>query len=85
MRVRLSRTNSPIRKAKLEVSNTYKAGKNVDYSRFFERFYRKDESHNSQKSGYGIGLSMAQSIVSIVKGKISVHYKGDTITFKVIL
>lgn len=83
--VRLSRTNSPIRKAKLEVSNTYKAGKNVDYSRFFERFYRKDESHNSQKSGYGIGLSMAQSIVSIVKGKISVHYKGDTITFKVIL
>ncbi len=83
--VRLSRTNSPIRKAKLEVSNTYKAGKNVDYSRFFERFYRKDESHNSQKSGYGIGLSMAQSIVSIVEGKISVHYKGDTITFKVIL
>ncbi|MEY8700131.1 HAMP domain-containing sensor histidine kinase [Streptococcus ferus] len=83
--VRLSRTNSPIRKAKLEVSNTYKTGKNVDYSRFFERFYRKDESHNSQKSGYGIGLSMAQSIVSIVKGKFSVHYKGDTITFKVIL
>ncbi|MFC2283358.1 MAG: sensor histidine kinase, partial [Lachnoanaerobaculum saburreum] len=34
------------KKAKLVVSNTYKSGKGVDYSRFFERFYREDKSHN---------------------------------------
>lgn len=33
----------------LTVSNDYKDGAHVDYSRFFERFYRNDESHNSKK------------------------------------
>ncbi|EHJ51643.1 sensor histidine kinase [Streptococcus macacae] len=84
VKVTLSKTNS-LKKAKLEVSNTYKEGAKLDYSRFFDRFYREDESHNHQTSGYGIGLSMAQSIVKIFKGKISVSYKNDTITFKVVL
>ena len=82
--VKLSRTNG-LKKARLEVSNTFKEGTEIDYSRFFDRFYREDESHNNQTSGYGIGLSMAQSIVKIFKGKISVSYKNDAITFKVIL
>ncbi|NLQ50592.1 HAMP domain-containing histidine kinase [Streptococcus mutans] len=82
--VKLSRT-SGLKKARLEVSNTFKEGTEIDYSRFFDRFYREDESHNNQTSGYGIGLSMAQSIVKIFKGKISVSYKNDAITFKVIL
>lgn len=81
--VQLSQTS--LRKARLEVSNTYAAGKNVDYSKFFNRFYREDESRNSQISGYGIGLSMAEGIVRVFKGKISAHYKGDTISFRVIL
>lgn len=72
-------------KARLEVSNTYAAGKNVNYSKFFQRFYREDESHNNHISGYGIGLSMAESLVKLFKGKLSVHYKGDTITFRVVL
>ncbi|WP_045797833.1 ATP-binding protein [Streptococcus equinus] len=70
-------------KAKLEISNTYAEGKDVDYSKFFERFYREDESHNNQKSGYGIGLSMARTMVKLFKGNISVNYKDDTITFVV--
>ncbi|MGT2947997.1 sensor histidine kinase [Streptococcus devriesei] len=82
--VSLSRTNG-LKKAKLEVSNTYAEGSKLDYSRFFDRFYREDESHNTQTTGYGIGLSMAESIVKIFKGKISVSYKNDTITFKVTL
>lgn len=82
--VKLSKTSS-FKKAKLEVSNTFKEGAKIDYSRFFDRFYREDESHNNQTSGYGIGLSMAQSIVNIFKGKISVSYKNDIITFKVVL
>lgn len=72
-------------KAKLEISNTYIKGKDVDYTKFFERFYREDESHNNKTSGYGIGLSMAQTMVKLFKGNISVNYKDDTITFVVSL
>lgn len=71
--------------ARLQVSNTYEEGKNVDYSRFFDRFYRKDTSHNSKKKGYGIGLSMAEGIVSLLHGKIHVSYKDNQIIFTVIL
>ena len=35
--------------------------------------------------GYGIGLSMAQNIVSLHRGKISVHYKDGVIRFVVSL
>ena len=52
---------------------------------FFERFYRADASHNSQKGGYGIGLSMAQEIVSMMKGKLSVDWKKGRIIFTVVL
>ena len=67
----------------LDVSNTYVDGANVDYSRFFERFYRGDVSHNSQKAGYGIGLSMAEELTKLMGGKIFATYKGDRITFTV--
>ena len=73
------------RKAWLTVSNNYADGEGVDYSRFFERFYREDQSHNSEKAGYGIGLSMAESLVEMFKGKITVNYKNKVITFTVIL
>ena len=65
------------------VTNTYADGANVDYSRFFERFYRGDTSHNSQKAGYGIGLSMAEELTKLMGGKINVSYKGQRITFTV--
>ena len=73
------------RRAFLTVSNDYSDGEGVDYSRFFERFYREDQSHNSEKVGYGIGLSMAESLVEMFKGKITVNYKNKVITFTVIL
>ena len=61
------------------------AGRDVDYSRFLERFYRADESHHSETSGYGIGLSIAESMVRLFKGSIKVTYKDDTIHFIVFL
>ncbi len=70
--------------AHLEVSNTYKEGKNANFAKFFERFYREDSSHtsaNGNSNGFGIGLSMAQNMVKLFKGKIDVHYKDETITF----
>lgn len=81
----LKPTGTVAKKARLSISNTYKADKNVDYSRFFERFYREDESHNNDhKAGYGIGLSMAEGMVNLFHGNIFAHYKHDTITFTVI-
>ncbi|WP_311154924.1 HAMP domain-containing sensor histidine kinase [uncultured Streptococcus sp.] len=73
------------KRARLTVANSYAGGKNVDYSRFFDRFYREDESHNQKQPGYGIGLSMAESLVRIFKGRIWVSYKKGLIGFTVLL
>ncbi|MBR1568287.1 MAG: HAMP domain-containing histidine kinase [Lachnospiraceae bacterium] len=69
----------------LNVSNDYENADKTDTRRFFERFYREDESHNSGKQGYGIGLSMAEQIVKMFGGKISAATKGKEITFTVTL
>ncbi|GAA3634883.1 HAMP domain-containing sensor histidine kinase [Lactobacillus hamsteri] len=73
--------------AYLTVANSYSEGKDIDYSKFFDRFYREDESHHNQntQSGYGIGLSMAQGLVKAYKGKINVGYKNNQIIFTVSL
>ena len=70
--------------AKLVVSNDYAEGKDVDYTKFFERFYRGDTSHNDKKSGYGIGLSMAEGFVEEFNGKIAAGYSDGRISFTVI-
>ena len=71
--------------AALAISNDYAAGEHEDYTRFFERFYRSDESHNSAKAGYGIGLSMAREILGMLKGKIRVSWKDGRITFSMVI
>lgn len=71
------------KKTKLVITNSYAKGKDVDYSRFFERFYREDQSHSEEggTGGYGIGLSVAEGIVRQMKGEIGVSWKDGVISF----
>lgn len=69
----------------ISVSNDYKEGGNQDYSRFFERFYRGDTSHNSKKSGFGIGLSIADQQCQSMKAKIKASWKDGRIAFTITL
>lgn len=61
----------------IEVRNpaeNMKKGKHMD---LFERFYRADASHNSATGGHGIGLSNAQAIVELHKGKMTAGSPAD--------
>ncbi len=73
------------RQVRLAVSNDYKEGENVDYERFFDRFYREDSSRNVDAGGYGIGLSIAQNLVEQYRGSIDVDWKDGVITFTCML
>lgn len=70
---------------RLVVANTFKDGANVNYSRFFERFYREDEAHSVDRGGYGIGLSIAESICQQYGGSINVGWRNGEIAFTCLL
>jgi len=55
----------------LSVYNTTPDIKKESLPHLFDRFYRTDESRNSQTGGYGLGLSIAASTVAAHKGKIT--------------
>lgn len=52
----------------------------------FDRFYRPDSSRSTSTGGFGIGLSVAQAIVSAHRGRISARSEdGASITFTILL
>ena len=70
----------------LVVNTTRDALNREQLTHLFDRFYRMDTSRNSETGGYGIGLSIAQAVVQMHKGKISAHSEdGKSIEFTVIL
>ena len=57
-------------KIKLKIKNTGEGIKKEDLEYIFESFYRVDSSRARETGGYGLGLSIAKSIVDSHKGKI---------------
>lgn len=52
----------------------------------FDRFYTLDESRSKEKSGYGIGLSIAKILTEDINGSIQVSTNDNkSIEFKIIL
>ena len=48
-------------------------------NRLFDRFYRMDQSRNSSTGGYGLGMSIAQSIVAAHKVKIRAEFPNENV------
>lgn len=66
----------------LTVYNTGKGIRESEKNKIFERFYRSDESRNRSTGGYGLGLSIAKSIIDRHKFRISVEtHEGESISF----
>lgn len=60
--------------------------RNFDISKkelYFDRFYRGDPSHSSEKPGYGLGLPIAASIADIYSFKIDISYSSPQVTFMI--
>lgn len=66
----------------LIVENTYQDVDKLELNRLFDRFYRADKARTFSGS-FGIGLSIAQSIVKSHKGNIAVYKKSGIIGFRV--
>ncbi len=73
------------KKVLLSIYNVCDETPQGDLNRLFDRFYRADESRSRKTGGYGIGLSLAQAIVTAHKGDISAAAQQDGICFTVVL
>ena len=54
-----------------------------DLEKIFERFYRVDKSRSREKGGYGLGLSIAKTIVEREKGTIRAVSRNNETSFVV--
>jgi signal transduction histidine kinase len=66
--------------AELKISNTGKEIPPEVLPRVFERFYRGDAAHSSATDGCGLGLSIAQWIVSAHHGSVKIESEPNQLT-----
>lgn len=67
----------------IRVFNTGNPIRKEDRQKIFDRFWRADASHSKETGGFGLGLSIAASIVETHRGRIDVESeegKGTTFT-----
>ena len=62
----------------LTVKNSSDKVTDEQLKQFFDRFYRTETSKASGKGGYGLGLSIAKSIVEAHRGKITASAPGGS-------
>lgn len=65
--------------AVLRVSNPCAGLDTTELDKLFDRFYRPDRSRSKQTGGFGVGLSIAQSIVEAHHGSIRAECPEDGI------
>ena len=67
-------------KIEFRFSNTIDKNEEVDTKQIMERFYR---SPSTKQEGSGVGLSIAQEIINLHKGKIVAEKNNSTINFTI--
>lgn len=67
--------------AVIKVMNSGQGIAAEDLPRVFDRFYRADVSRSAEYSGFGLGLSIAKTIVERSGGTITVESAGGLTTF----
>ncbi len=70
-------------KAVIRVINTGNRIASDEMNNIFERFYRPDASRSQETGGFGLGLSIAKTIVDRSDGDIFVDSNDETTTFTV--
>lgn len=80
------KTEKQGKNVKIQFANNCENIKDINTNKIFDRFYREDKSRSKTKEGYGIGLSIAKSIVELHKGKITAEINKDNmICFTIII
>ena len=66
----------------LSIKNNVKDASKIDPDQLFDRFY---QSPDSEKSGSGIGLSIAKEIIRMHKGDVKVNLENNQLEFVITL
>ena len=69
------------KKVRLSVQNFGSTIPQADLPHVFDRFYRSDKSRKSESGSFGLGLSIAESVVLRHRGKIWAESKNGMNTF----